>query len=377
VTVAYAAKALCVVGVLEVAAAEGLHLDVASEGELATARLAGFPMERVLFHGNNKSRAEVELAVELGVGRIVVDSFAELELLEGLGRDIDVLLRITPGVEADTHAFIRTGHDDTKFGFTLSGGLAHEAVARTLAARGLRLRGVHCHIGSQVHTADAFATAAGLMVGLVADVRQRHGVDLDELNLGGGLGVAYTADDQAPSISQYAEALRTAVEQEAGRTGLRTLRLGVEPGRSITGPAGITLYTVGAVKDVPGVRRYVSVDGGMSDNPRPALYGAHYTFVPAGDRTMASDGALYSVAGKHCESGDVLAHDVLLPADLAAGDLLAVAATGAYNHAMASNYNRLPRPAMVLVGVGRADVLVRRETVEDVLARDVPLGPPS
>jgi diaminopimelate decarboxylase len=373
VTIAYAAKALCVVGVLQLVAAEELHLDVASEGELVTARRAGFPMERVLFHGNNKSRAELELAVELGVGRVVVDSFAELDLLADLSRDLEVLLRVTPGVEADTHAFIRTGHDDTKFGFTLSGGLAHEAVARTLAVPGVRLRGLHCHIGSQVRSSGAFETAAAMMIGLVTDVRQRHGADLTELNLGGGLGVAYTPDERAPSIGEYATAVRTAVEREAGRAGLSDLRLTVEPGRSIVGPAGVTLYAVGVVKDIPGVRRYVSVDGGMSDNPRPSLYDASYTFVPAGGRTMSLEKVVSSVAGKHCESGDVLAHDVLLPADVTDGDLLAAAVTGAYGFAMASNYNRLPRPAMVLVGDGEARLLVRRETVDDVLNRDVPL----
>jgi diaminopimelate decarboxylase len=377
VTVAYAAKALCVVGVLQVAATEGLHVDVASAGELHTAVRAGYDMDRVLFHGNNKSASELNEAVELGVGRVVVDSFSELERLSVIaterGAQVPVLLRVTPGVEAHTHEYIRTGHDDSKFGFTLSAGLAHRAVSAGMAAPGLRLRGLHCHIGSQVHATEAFSAAVALMVRLLADVRAEHGVELDELNVGGGLGIGYTTDEHAPTIAEYAEALTTTVRQEAARAGLDNLRLTVEPGRSIVGPSGITLYTVGTVKDIPGVRRYASVDGGMSDNPRPALYDAAYTFAQAGERSASAHLVPTSVAGKHCESGDVLATDVLLPDDLSDGDLLAVAATGAYNHAMASNYNRLPRPAMVLVANGRADLLVRRETLDDVVARDVPL----
>jgi diaminopimelate decarboxylase len=377
VTIAYASKALCVVGVLQLAAREGLAVDVASAGELATAARAGVPMERVLFHGNNKSVAELEDAARLGVGRVVADSFAELDRLEAVGdafgHRFAVLLRVTPGVEAHTHEFIRTGHDDSKFGFTLSAGFADEAVDRALALAHVDVRGAHCHIGSQIFNPEAFAAAAQAMCAFLAGVRTRHGRPLDELNLGGGLGIAYTTRDTVPSVEGYAETVLAAVGRAAAAHDLGVPHLTVEPGRSIVGPAGLTLYTVGTVKRVPGVRTYVSVDGGMSDNLRPALYGADYTFVAAGSGARDGDAQPVTVVGKHCESGDVLGRDVALPADLGEGDLLAVAATGAYGYAMANNYNRLPRPAMVLVGDGRADLLVRRETLDDVVALDVPL----
>ena len=386
VAVTYAAKALCVTGVLQIAAAEGLHLDVASGGELHIAVRAGFPAARILVHGNNKSVCELERAVEVGVGRIVVDSFAELQRLDVLGRarvraggePVAVLLRVTPGIEAHTHEFIATGQDDSKFGFTLSAGLADAAVAAALEASGLSLQGLHCHVGSQVTVPEAFDAVAEVMVGVLGDMRRRHGAALPELNLGGGLGIAYEPGDSVLDIPTYAADLLRAVQAACGREGIAVPRLAVEPGRSIAGPAGVTLYRVGTRKEVPGVRTYVSVDGGMSDNLRPSLYGARYTFAAAGapagtagrEETSAD---VVTVAGKHCESGDVLGRDVALAAPVAEGELLAVAATGAYGHAMANNYNRLPRPAMVLVGQGRAQLLVRRETLDDVAARDVTL----
>ncbi|MDP8969836.1 MAG: diaminopimelate decarboxylase [Actinomycetota bacterium] len=377
VAVAYGAKALCVTGVLQLAAAEGLHLDVASAGELRTAERAGYPMARVVLHGNNKSDQELEQALALGVGRIVVDSPGELERLGilsgGRERPVDVLLRITPGVDAGTHEFIATGHDESKFGFSLSAGLAHAAVERALLLPGVHLRGLHCHLGSQITDAAAFEAGARVMTGLLADLRDRFGATLDELNLGGGLGVAYTRDDAVPSLDAYCAALRGAVQREAAAHRLPPPRLTVEPGRSIVGPAGCTVYRIGTIKPVPGVRTFVSVDGGMSDNLRPMLYGARYEFVPAGPGPPVDRVGPVTVVGKHCETGDVLGRGVQLPADLTEGELLAVAATGAYGHAMASNYNRLPRPAMVLVGDGRAHLLVRRETLDDVLSRDVPL----
>jgi len=392
VAVTYAAKALCVTGVLQIAAAEGLHLDVASGGELHTAVRAGFPAGRIIFHGNNKSVAELEQAVRVGVRHVVVDSFAELERLDALGRarmraggaPVPVLLRITPGIEAHTHEFISTGQDDSKFGFTLSAGLADAAVASARDAQGLALAGLHCHVGSQVTVPEAFDAVAEVMVGVFADVQRRHGVALSELNLGGGLGIAYEPHEEVLDVATYGARLLAGVHAACARRGMPVPRLAVEPGRSIVGPAGVTLYRVGTRKEIPGVRTYVSVDGGMSDNLRPALYGARYTFAAAGapadgaDRTDGADGAdgadVVTVAGKHCESGDVLGRDVLLAAPVAEGDLLAVAATGAYGHAMASNYNRLARPAMVLVGHGRTRVLVRRETLDDVVARDVVLS---
>ncbi len=376
-TVIYAAKALCVAGVLQLAAAEGLHVDVASGGELHTALRAGLAPERLVLHGNNKSVAELEQAVQTGVGRVVIDSFVELERMDAIaaraGRVMDVLVRITPGIETTTHEFVRTGHEDTKFGFTLSAGLAARAVEQTTQAAHLRLRGLHSHIGSQVLTLDAFAANARILCNTVAVLRDALGVELQELNLGGGLGIRYT-DEGSIGPQEYAQALLGVVDERVAELGLAMPRLAVEPGRSLVGPAGITLYRVGTVKDVPGVRRYVSVDGGMSDNLRPALYGSRYRFASAGRAATGSTTAPATVVGKHCESGDVLGADVELPAAIAPGDLLAVAATGAYNHAMASNYNRLPRPGMVLVRDGELRTLVERETLEDVIARDVRLA---
>lgn len=374
--VVYAAKALCVTGVLQLAAGEGLGVDVASGGELATALRARVPAERIWLHGNHKSDDELAAAVAAGVGHVAVDGFDELDRVAALGRArggaVGIALRVTPGVQAHTHDAIATGQDDSKFGFTLSAGLAHEAVARALDLDGVRLRALHCHVGSQVGTATAFTLAAERMVGLLADVRDRHGVVLERLNLGGGLGIVYTDDDVEPDLGGYAAAVRAAVAAACAARDLPVPRLVVEPGRSLVGPAGVTLYRVGPVKEVPGVRTYLSVDGGISDNPRPALYDARYTFAPAGGVHTAPVRTV-TVVGKHCESGDVLARDLELPGDVGPGDLLAVAATGAYHHAMASNYNRLARPAVVLVGDGDARVLVRRETLDDVLARDVPL----
>lgn len=384
VAITYGSKALCVTGVLQLAEAEGLHVDVASAGELATAERAAYRPERIVFHGNNKSVAELEEAARLGVGRIVVDSFTELERVSALGRrlgtDLAIMLRITPGVKTRTHDAIATGQDDSKFGFTLSSGVAQEGVSRALSLPGVTLHGLHCHVGSQLTDSSPFEVAAALMLGLMADVRQAHGVTLSELNLGGGLGIAYRPGDPAIDVDTYAAGLRSTVAREAGRLDLPIPSLAVEPGRSIVGPAGLTLYTVGTLKDVPGTRRYASVDGGLSDNPRPALYDARYEFAACqlADPAATEEGyepreAPTTVVGKHCESGDILARDALLPADLGEGDVLAVAATGAYAHSMSSNYNRLPRPAVVLVGEGATRTLVRRETLDDVIARDRPL----
>ena len=377
-TVAYASKALCVTGVLQLAAREGLSIDIASHGELHTALRAGFPMERVIHHGNNKSLHELAAAVELGVGRIVVDSLTELERVAALGReagrDVDILVRITPGVDADTHTHIATGHDEAKFGLSLAAGLAHTAIDQALKTDGVRLRGLHSHVGSQLVTTAAFDAVISTLVKLLADIESRHGASLEELNVGGGLGIAYTQYDPELAIREYADELILCVRANCEQMGVPVPKVIVEPGRSIAGPAGITLYTIGTIKDVPGVVTFAAVDGGMSDNLRPSLYGARYEVVPAGRESATEDTHPFNVVGKHCESGDVLAAGVWLPADLREGDLLAVAATGAYGHSMASNYNRLARPAMVLVGDGRSRMLVRRETLDDVVGHDVALG---
>jgi diaminopimelate decarboxylase len=381
--VVYAAKALCVVGVVQLVAAEGLRLDVASGGELAVALRAGVEGERLVLHGNAKSEDELAAALDAGVGRIVVDAFSELELLDGMARErglvAQIWLRVTPGVDAHVHEFVATGQDDVKFGFTLSKGLAHEAVAAAVRAPGLALRGLHCHVGSQVYDLQAFATAADRMVELLADVRAAHDLVLDELNLGGGLGVVELGHEREVAPERWARGLRAAADAACRLHRLPPPRLFVEPGRALVGPAGLTLYRIEVVKDIPDVRRYVAVDGGMSDNIRHALYGAAFAFAPAGrpahrrERGGAGEVVEATVVGKHCESGDLLGTGIPLPATIARGDLLAVAATGAYTHAMASTYNRVPRPAMVLVGDGEARTLVRRETTEDLLLLDVDL----
>ena len=380
VDIEYASKALCVTAVLQIAAAEGLHVDVASEGELETAVRADVPPDRIVLHGNNKSARELRRALDLRVGRIVVDSFDELDrltkMVDPTGPPAQVWLRTAPGVGAGGHEHIRTGQDDTKFGFPRGEGGIEAAVAAVGATDGLRLRGLHCHVGSQVTDGHAYDKAVGAMVAILAGLRDRLGIEMEELNLGGGLGIAYLPSDPEPDIAGYAAAIRSALTAACARHGLAVPRLAVEPGRSIVGRAGVTLYEVGTVKEVPGVRTFAAVDGGMSDNLRPALYDARYTFVSAGGGPAVAGTKPFSVVGKHCESGDLLGTDVLLPEDLASGDLIAVAATGAYTSVLASNYNRLPRPAMVLVRDGRADLIVRRESIDDVLSRDVPLHDP-
>jgi diaminopimelate decarboxylase len=374
--VIYAAKAWPTTAVLQVVADEGLLVDVASGGELHTALAAGVDPARIVLHGNNKSVDELARALEVGVGRIVVDAMEELERLDALARArgvrAPVLLRITPGIDAHTHEYVRTGHDDSKFGFTLSLGLADAALARTLALDALDLRGIHAHIGSQVFGVDAFVANAETALDLLARWHREHGVLLEEVDLGGGMGVAYEEGDDPVDVADLAAAVLGAVRARAEAHDLPVPRVLVEPGRAIVAPTTLTLYRVGVVKDLPGLSRWVAVDGGMSDNIRPALYGAVHPVVLAG-RTSDADEGPVQLVGKHCESGDVLGSALPLPRDVVAGDLLAAAATGAYTEAMASNYNRLPRPAAVLVEGGAARTIVRRETLDDLLRRDVPL----
>jgi diaminopimelate decarboxylase len=385
----YAAKAFLCTEVARWVAEEGLSLDVASGGELAVALRAGFPPERIALHGNNKSLDELVAAVEAGVGRVVLDSFHEIARLDQVARErgvvVPVMVRLTVGVEAHTHEFIATAHEDQKFGFSISGGeasAAAEAVRRVLAADGLRLVGLHSHIGSQIFDTEGFEVAAHRVVRFLARLHKEHGGDalaaLTTLDLGGGFGIAYRADETPVDVPQLAEELRGIVKRECHAEDLDVPKIAVEPGRAIAGPAGITLYTVGTLKDVPlggsAVRRYVSVDGGMSDNIRTALYDAVYDcrlVSRSSERDGSGDAVLSRVVGKHCESGDIVVRDCWLPADLAPGDLLAVAATGAYCYSMASSYNRLPRPAVVAVRDGEARALLRRETLEDQFRLEV------
>ncbi|NYI06410.1 diaminopimelate decarboxylase [Allostreptomyces psammosilenae] len=370
----YAGKAFLSRAVVRWLVEEGLNLDVCSGGELAVALAGGMPAERLALHGNNKSRAELAAAVEAGVGRIVVDSFEEIERLDAIARERGVrqgvLVRVTVGVEAHTHEFIATAHEDQKFGLALAGGQAAEAVRRVLAADGLTLLGLHSHIGSQIFDTAGFEVAARRVVGLLAEIRDEHGVELPEIDLGGGLGIAYTPADDPRDPAEIAKSLGWIVQRECEAAGLAAPRLSVEPGRAIAGPTTFTLYEVGTVKPLEGLRTYVSVDGGMSDNIRTALYDAEYSVVLA-SRASSAPPMLSRVVGKHCESGDIVVRDAYLPADVRPGDLLAVPATGAYCRSMASNYNHLTRPPVVAVRDGRARVIVRRETPEDLLALDV------
>jgi diaminopimelate decarboxylase len=372
--VAYAGKAFLSKAVVKVVLEEGLGLDVCTGGELAVALAAGFPADRLWFHGNNKSVVELERAVAAGVGTVVVDSFEEIVRLAAVAdrRAVRqrVYVRVTPGVEAHTHEYVQTGQEDQKFGFSLASGAAAEAVRRVVTLPALELVGIHCHIGSHIFDTHGFSLAAHRMVELLATVRDEHGIELPELDLGGGHGIAYTAADDPMSIADHAAGLRTIVERECAAAGLAVPRVVVEPGRAVVGPTTVTVYEVGTVKDLPGLRTYVSVDGGMSDNIRTALYDARYTAVLASRRSTAEPRNV-TLCGKHCESGDIVVHDVPLPADLAPGDLVAVPASGAYHRSMASNYNHVPRPPVVAVSAGTSRVIVRRETEDDLLALDV------
>lgn len=367
----YAGKAFLILAMAKLVAEEGLGLDVVSGGELYTALKAGFPVEHLYFHGNNKSRQELLEALEAKIGRIVVDSFSELQELQELSasrrQKVDVLLRVKPGIEAHTHDYIQTGREDSKFGLGFSE--AREAVRQILsAAPYLELRGFHCHIGSQIFQLEPYRLAARAMLDFMSEVRAETGYVASELDLGGGLGIRYTQGDNPPSIETFVETVVATVQDEAKQRKYPLPELLLEPGRSITGEAGITLYRVGVIKEVPGVRCYVSVDGGMMDNIRPALYQARYGAMIA-NKALQEPVKTVTVAGKACESGDLLLEDTCLP-PVKKGDLLAVFSTGAYCYAMASNYNRNPRPPVVFVRNGKPRVVVRRETYGDLLALD-------
>jgi diaminopimelate decarboxylase len=373
----YAGKAFLCVAAARWIAEEGLGLDVCTGGELAVALRAGFPPERIAMHGNNKSTAELRRALDVGVGRIIVDSLDEIDRLAALtaelGTTASVLVRVTPGVEAHTHEYIATAHEDQKFGFSIAGGFAIEAVRRVVDVPGLSLLGLHSHIGSQIFDTDGFEVAARRVLALHAEVGEELGVELPELDLGGGFGVAYTTGDDPSPAGQLAVGMRSIVDGECAALGIAVPRLSVEPGRAIAGPSTFSLYEVGTVKDVEldggASRRYLSVDGGMSDNIRPALYGADYSCTLASRRSGGIP-VMSRVVGKHCESGDVVVHDEYLPADVRPGDLLAVPVTGAYCRSLASNYNHVPRAAVVAVRDGQARVILRRETEDDLFALD-------
>ncbi len=367
--VIYASKAFTCLAMCQIVADEGLSLDVASGGELYIALKSWFPPERIYVHGNANSGGELSRYVRSEVGHVVIDSLDELEALDAAaaaeGRRQPVLLRITPGIEAHTHDFVQTGRLDSKFGLCLAEGVALDAVGRALAADNLELEGFHMHIGSQIFALEPYVRAIGLMADFAAECRRRHGFECRLLDVGGGLGVSYGGDDEPAGIDELAGVIVDAVREEMARADLAMPRIAVEPGRSIVANAGLTAYTIEAVKTVPGIRTFVAVDGGMSDNLRPMLYGARYEALLA-ERPLAEADQTVTVAGKHCESGDLLVRDQPLP-DPAVGDLLVTPSTGAYGYSMASNYNGQPRPAVLFLRDGDARVVIRRESYEDLV----------
>lgn len=364
--VAYATKAFLCRAMAKIAFESGLFLDVSTGGELHVALGADVDPKSIVLHGNNKSLAELTTALQIGIGRIVVDSFDEIDRLEALtrllsaGNSVEVLVRVTPGIEAHTHEYVRTGQQDSKFGFSLLSGAATEAITRLRALPAVDVVGVHAHIGSQIFRVDSFVETVDVLAGFVVPL------GLSELCVGGGLGVPYVAGEKAPSIKDWADTVRSTA-RAAGVP--ESVRLTAEPGRAIAATAGITLYTVGTIKELPGIRTYVSVDGGMSDNPRPVLYGSGYEAFLAREPDALRPRPI-TVVGKHCETGDVVVSDARVPADLRVGDVLATPVTGAYGYSMASNYNKVPRPAVVFVRQGSARVVVRRESLDDLLSHD-------
>ncbi|RKT19139.1 diaminopimelate decarboxylase [Streptomyces sp. 1114.5] len=371
--VLYAAKAFLCSAMADWVADEGLGLDVCSAGELRLAVSAGFPAQRILLHGNAKSPEELRLARRLRVGRIVIDGPAEIARLAALvaaDTPQKVLVRVVPGIAAGHHAAVRTGVGGQKFGFPIEGGDAADAIARVLDQPGLELAGLHCHLGSQITQVEPYLRAVDALAGLLAQVRDRHGVELPELDLGGGHGIKYLPDDEELDLAEFAVRVTDRLAVRCAETGLAVPRLVVEPGRAVAGPSAVAVYRVLSVKHTADGRCFVAVDGGMSDNPRPALYGSPYSVRLVGRRSEAGS-ARVDVVGRHCEAGDVLVRDAALPADLRPGDLLAVPAAGAYQLSMASGYNLVGRPAVAAVRDGRARLLIRRETVEDLRLREV------
>ncbi|WP_040951253.1 diaminopimelate decarboxylase [Gorillibacterium massiliense] len=371
--VAYASKAFCTMAMCRLVEEEGLYLDVVSDGELQTALRAGFPAERIHFHGNNKTPEEIEMGIDAGISSFVVDNFNELHLLQAIASEkkkvVKIVFRISPGVEAHTHDYISTGQEDSKFGFDLASGAALRAVKEALDLTHLKILGIHSHIGSQIFETGGFKMAADKLIDFALKVREETGVIFKVVNLGGGFGIRYVEGDTPLKISEYVQAITQGIAETFGVAGYPQPEIWIEPGRSIIGDAGTTLYTIGSTKDIPGIRKYVSVNGGMTDNIRPALYQAKYEAMLANRGNEANEETV-SIAGRCCESGDMLIWDIDLPKPQA-GDILAVSTTGAYNYSMANNYNRVRRPAVVFVKDGVADVVVRRESYDDVIGNDV------
>lgn len=372
-TVAYASKACSFKEMYRIVKDEGCSVDVVSGGELYTALSVGFPAERILFHGNNKTESEIRFALISGVGRIVTDNPTDLRRVSRIAGSMNttasIYMRITPGIDAHTHDFVKTGQIDSKFGFTLENGEALEEVGVALSLPNIELKGLHCHIGSQIFDEKPFEHAAEVMLGFMNAIRERYNVILSELDLGGGFGIRYTQSDRPLGSGEYMARVASALKAAAASYDYPVPHILIEPGRSIVAPAGITLYTIGSIKHIPGIRTYVSVDGGMADNPRYALYQAEYTALVANKANASADQTV-TIAGRCCESGDLLQENTALQS-CEEGDVLAVLSTGAYNYSMASHYNRLPNPAVVMVSDGSSRVVVKGETYEDIVRNDI------
>lgn len=371
--VLFASKAFCCKEMCRIIASEDMGLDVVSGGELYTALSAGFPADRIYFHGNNKTDQEIKTALEAGIARFIVDNFPELETIEriaaAMGKTADIMFRIKPGIDAHTHSFIRTGQIDSKFGVALETGEAMQIVKRAIELEHINLCGLHCHIGSQILDVDPFEHAAEVMLKFISDIKAETGFVVRELNLGGGFGIKYLESDNPVAYSEYMNRVAKVVKSKASEYGVELPYILIEPGRSIVGSAGITLYTVGAVKTIPNIRTYVSVDGGMCDNPRYILYSSDYDVLCANKANDPRDFKV-TVAGKCCESGDLIQENTAIQ-HVDHGDILAVLSTGAYNYSMSSNYNRIPRPPVVMVKEGESRVIVKGETFEDLVRNDI------
>lgn len=374
--VLYASKAFLTPSILGIIKKNGMGLDTVSGGELYMAKKSGFPMEKVFFHGNNKTSEEIMQAIEYGVARIVLDNHYEIDFVnkiaENLNAKPDVLLRITPGIDAHTHDFIKTGHIDSKFGFTLQTGDAMEGVKKVVNADHLNFKGLHCHIGSQIFGTESFTHAVNVMMNFIKDIKDTVGVEVEDLDIGGGRGIYYTEGDDPTSIEDYSDAIFRELKEKTNELALNMPKIYIEPGRSIIGPCGTNLYKVGSIKDIPGIRKYVAVDGGMSDNIRPALYGAKYEVGIASRMTDHKKTETITISGKLCESGDILARDIVLP-EIYSGDILAMTSTGAYGYSMASNYNMIGKPAVVFVKNGNSDLVIKRQSYEDLLSSHIML----
>lgn len=371
--VAFAGKAFLTYQMCKLLIEENMHLDVVSGGELYTAYKANFPLEKVMFHGNNKTLDEIELGVKLGVGNFVVDNYYEMEALNDIAKEYNkvqnIYLRITPGIEAHTHEYIKTGQVDSKFGFAPIGTVIEDAIKKAISLENINLAGIHCHIGSQIFDLEPYEDAVEIMLGLVRDTKEKLGYLIKEVDFGGGFGIYYTKEDEPKTTEEYCNTIINKVDEVCVRTGQERPILTIEPGRSIVANAGITLYTVGSIKEIPDVRKYVSVDGGMTDNIRPALYNAEYECLVANRLNDVSEETV-TIAGKCCESGDILLENVKLP-EVKSGDVLAMMTTGAYGYSMSNNYNRIPKPAVVMVKDNEARLICKRESYEDLLKNDI------